>query len=147
MKFKKKPVVVEAVKYLGKGYFENHETTDWMWKALESGTARPTNGTDPFVLKTLEGEMVVSPGDWIIQGVNGEIYPCKPDIFEATYLPVNHPKPLEDDVIYISIRSEKICKDVVLTVDQIEAERYPEKNLWLHVKEVYDSLETISKNH
>jgi hypothetical protein len=36
-------------------------------------------------IKTLEGTMVANPGDWIIRGVKGELYPCKPDIFEATY--------------------------------------------------------------
>ena len=41
----------------------------------------------PVVITTLEGEMTASPGDWIIKGVKGEFYPCKPDIFEATYEP------------------------------------------------------------
>lgn len=39
----------------------------------------------PMVIKTLEGDMYADPGDWIITGVNGETYPCKPDIFEKTY--------------------------------------------------------------
>lgn len=42
----------------------------------------------PAVIETLEGKMTVSPGDWIIRGVAGELYPCKPDIFAATYEPV-----------------------------------------------------------
>ena len=42
---------------------------------------------DPLLIKTLEGDLTVSPDDWIIQGVKGEIYPCKPDIFAATYEP------------------------------------------------------------
>ncbi len=42
-----------------------------------------------MVISTLEGDMIASPGDWIITGVNGEQYPCKPDIFEKTYEPVN----------------------------------------------------------
>jgi len=41
-----------------------------------------------WVIPTLEGKMVVKPGDWVITGVKGERYPCKPDIFEATYEPV-----------------------------------------------------------
>jgi hypothetical protein len=49
----------------------------------------------PFglAIETLEGTMIASPGDWIIRGVKGEFYPCKPDIFAATYEPVDGPKP------------------------------------------------------
>jgi hypothetical protein len=46
-------------------------------------------GPDPLVISTLEGDMKANPGDWIITGVNGEVYPCKPDIFEKTYEPVD----------------------------------------------------------
>lgn len=42
-----------------------------------------------LIIETLEGKMHASPGDWIITGVQGEQYPCKPDIFEKTYTPVN----------------------------------------------------------
>ena len=42
-----------------------------------------------MVISTLEGDMIASPGEWIITGVNGEQYPCKPDIFEKTYEPMN----------------------------------------------------------
>ena len=42
-----------------------------------------------MVISTLEGDMIARPGDWIITGVNGEQYPCKPDIFEKTYEPMN----------------------------------------------------------
>lgn len=42
-----------------------------------------------MVISTLEGDMIASPGDWIITGVNGEQYPCKPNIFEKTYEPMN----------------------------------------------------------
>lgn len=59
-KFKKKPVIVEA-------YQTNVEMS----------------------IHTLEGDMIASPGDWIITGVNGEQYPCKPDVFEKTYQKVN----------------------------------------------------------
>jgi hypothetical protein len=86
MKFRKKPVVIEAVHYVGAGNVEPRGAVpDWLWDALESGTAQYTNGSDPLLLRTLEGNLTVSPGDWIIQGVKGELYPCKPDIFAATY--------------------------------------------------------------
>lgn len=86
--FRKKPVEVEAVKYAGAGNMDvRGEVPAWMWDAFEDGTLEPTDGSDPLRIKTLEGVMTVSPGDWIIQGVKGEIYPCKPDIFEMTYEP------------------------------------------------------------
>lgn len=91
-KFRKKPVVIEAVRYLGNGNVEG-TPPEWLWKALENGTARFPNGSDPLMLYTLESladrPLVVSPGDWIIRGVQGELYPCKPDIFAATYEPVH----------------------------------------------------------
>lgn len=93
-KYCKKPVVIEAVKYAGKGNLEalpgdvRGEVPEWLWEAFAEGTAHSTNGTDPLVIKTLEGDHIASPGDYIIQGVQGELYPCKPDIFEQTYEPV-----------------------------------------------------------
>lgn len=47
-------------------------------------------GREPFVIHTLEGDMTAMPGDWIITGIKGEQYPCKPDIFLATYEPMDH---------------------------------------------------------
>lgn len=102
-KFKKKPVVIDAtcfnpegknfsdIKHLlfgfevrGTSYMEVHNLLGtsgcsskdpyWNWSTLG-------------VIDTLEGKMVCEPGDWIIKGVNGEFYPCKPDIFEKTYEP------------------------------------------------------------
>lgn len=84
-KYRKKPVVVEAVQYNGKGMMAGHGVPDWMWPALQDKTLEPTNGTDPFILHTLEGDRVVAPNDWIIKGVKGKLYPCKPDIFKQTY--------------------------------------------------------------
>lgn len=84
-KFRKKPVVVEAIRYEGNGNVEGHKSPDWMWAGFADGTLRATDGSDPLIIKTLEGDMVVSPGDWIVQGTRGEIYPCKPGIFEETH--------------------------------------------------------------
>jgi hypothetical protein len=72
MKFRKKPVVIEATQWFKDG---DHPK---VIKATLSGM--PVN-----LIETLEGEHIVSPGDWIITGVKGEHYPCKPDIFEMTY--------------------------------------------------------------
>lgn len=94
-KFRKKPVVVEAIKSeLIRYWFSPQHSTripDWLYDALGAGTIfltddEPANESDTGLrIKTLEGEMIVSPDDWIIRGVNGELYPCKPDIFEKTY--------------------------------------------------------------
>ena len=77
MKYRKKPVVIDAVQYLPS---EN-------WAEVQNFACMRSQPEAPAVLciETLEGVMTVSPGDWIIRGVKGEFYPCKPDIFEATY--------------------------------------------------------------
>lgn len=82
MKFKKKPVVIEAIPWNSE---ENIKAIkEWLGDNLIS-EARQGMGTVGYWVKTLEGNMMISWGDYIIQGVNGEFYPCKPDIFEKTY--------------------------------------------------------------
>ncbi len=83
--YRKKPIVIEAVQWLGK-YRPEPALPTWFLEAEEDGTIRLFG--DDLVITTLEGEMTASLNDWIIQGVKGELYPCKPDIFEATYEPV-----------------------------------------------------------
>lgn len=89
MKYRKKPVVIEAIRYTGsmKSFDEI-----WDWMGGDSGPNCGYSGAedDPreFGIKTLEGLVNASPGDWIIKGIKGEFYPCKPDIFAATYEPV-----------------------------------------------------------
>lgn len=75
-KYRKKPVVIEAIKYDGDNKVEIQEFID---KYLDM--------TEEMQLKidTLEGVMLANVGDYIIRGVKGEYYPCKPDIFEKTY--------------------------------------------------------------
>lgn len=104
--YRKKPVVIEAVQYEGEGNMAaNSGVPDWLWDALEQGVAAMTNGGDPMVIHTLEGDYVCSPGDWIIRGVKGELYPCKPDIFEATYDTVDSalPQAQTSDQIQVQI--------------------------------------------
>lgn len=94
--YRKKPVVIDARQFAG----TNAETHDvYLWVESHIGSVQwadapeplPTHGitidprTGQAVICTLEGLMWVTPGDWIIRGVQGEFYPCKPDIFEATY--------------------------------------------------------------
>ena len=83
MKFRKKPVVIEAVLWNGT---QVSEVTEWIEDALHNDTIMRFG--DKVVLKTLEGNMIANPGDYIIKGVKGELYPCKPDIFEQTYEPI-----------------------------------------------------------
>lgn len=85
-KFRKKPVIIEAVRLLPDTL---REVYDFLGITGMGDFSRCGSGIDPadglFKIATLEGVMVASVGDWIIRGVNGEFYPCKPDIFEATY--------------------------------------------------------------
>jgi len=81
MKFRKKPVVIEAIQFTGKNCFE---IFDFIGRGELIYNLELQN-TDWPVIPTLEGAMTASPNDWIIKGSNGEFYPCKPDIFEKTY--------------------------------------------------------------
>lgn len=82
MKFRKKPVVVEAAQWLG--YL--NRLPAWANAARTSYSAHKDDVTTAIVyFKTLEGEMRCDYGDWVILGIKGEVYPCKPDIFEASY--------------------------------------------------------------
>lgn len=97
-----KPVEVEALQFLGVDYvpeddaarirWAQEDVPAWVGEALaldgnEPGAMYPELGWSPHQLMifTLEGVHCASPGDWVIRGVRGELYPCKPDIFDATY--------------------------------------------------------------
>ena len=84
MKFRKKPVVIEAIQFTG---YNEHEFNDYSLECFNNFGNYFEYGRDTgtLAIKTLEGTMIASKGDWIIKGVNGEFYPCKPDIFEKTY--------------------------------------------------------------
>lgn len=90
MKFRKKPVVIEAARWPGREgtefddflTTEDHRAVSIDYAAVEDFEAAP------LLVETLEGVMKADPDDWIIRGVRGELYPCKPDIFAATYEPV-----------------------------------------------------------
>ena len=74
-KFRKKPVIIEALQFTG-------DNVDYV-KEFTNYNESICNGE--LNIHTLEGNMIASVGDWIIKGVKGEFYPCKPDIFENTY--------------------------------------------------------------
>ena len=99
MKYRKLPVIIEAIKYSGhpmqkdelKKFVGDSLIMDIDFTAYEDGVfgKRPTTLPSVTVkIKTLEGEMLANHGDYIIKGISGEFYPCKPDIFEKTYEPV-----------------------------------------------------------
>lgn len=85
MRFRKKPVVIEAIECTAElGMLRDDITPRWLMEACKSGTV--TFLLDKGIaIETMEGTMKADIGDWIIRGVQGELYPCKPDIFEQTY--------------------------------------------------------------
>lgn len=98
MKFRKKPVVIEAVKVLFQEMLADgpegppvENAPEWFNDAVRAGVVTlSTRGARDYAvldIHTLEGVMEATPGDWIIRGIKGELYPCKPDIFDATYEP------------------------------------------------------------
>ena len=82
--FRKKPVEIEARQYLNDA--SSYELLQWI-NTGQNKNCKPfaTWQNDTLTVPTLEGEHIASVGDWIIKGVAGEFYPCKPDIFAATY--------------------------------------------------------------
>ncbi len=84
MKFRKRPVVIDAYQFNG---YNSTEIESWMIGYDARAKLGFKNAGHIVLIDTLEGTMTAAPGDWIIRGVKGEFYPCKPDIFEATYEP------------------------------------------------------------
>lgn len=97
-KFRKKPVVIEAFQMTREQRADNSDWPEWLHVAWGLDNAQfgavfcvdfpKSDGTDKLAIRTLESgkdAMIVDWDDWIIRGVKGELYPCKPDIFEATY--------------------------------------------------------------
>jgi hypothetical protein len=93
-RFRKKPVVIEAFQMTEQRRWDNADWPSWLndawqkepWQA--GALYMASAGLVPMLMvRTLEGSHLVSWDDWIIRGVAGELYPCKPDIFAATYEP------------------------------------------------------------
>ena len=83
--YRKKPVVIEAVKV---NCDNRHKVAEWCGgRAAEAAPSGVIYAPGVVAIDTLEGTMWAEAGDWIIKGVAGEFYPCKPDIFAATYEP------------------------------------------------------------
>ncbi len=92
-RFKKKPVTIEAFQMTEERRRVNEDWPHWLHAAWQKDRKEPGALLQvgaipcPFAICTLEGVMAIDWGDWIIQGVKGELYPCKPDIFALTYDP------------------------------------------------------------
>jgi hypothetical protein len=115
MKATKKPVTVECVKWDG----ENLEEVKNFCGPSYIGGGK--DGDRKLVISTLEGDMLASVGDFIIKGVKGEFYPCKPDIFEQTY-----------DIVEVSLKDvkfngEDIDDDQVRFLGAIDCKKCPAK--------------------
>ena len=82
MKFRKKPVLIDALQY-------GPYTAPTMELAMFLDGSGASTTSMGIIIPTLEGDHLAQVGDWIIKGVKGEFYPCKPDIFELTYEPVD----------------------------------------------------------
>jgi len=106
--FIKKPIAVEAVQFNGVGWVDDvrepmfdlsFDAPEWLLSAQclpmdHVGAVFIDDDDTRLTVRTLEGPVTATPGDWIIQGVQGELYPCKPDIFEQTYEATQWPIPM-----------------------------------------------------
>lgn len=78
--FRKKPVVIDAWRFRGLDWLRG--MPDWA-----AGATQDRRGSESLFVQTLEGVMEARPGDWLIKGIKGEVYPCRDDVFAATYEP------------------------------------------------------------
>lgn len=83
--YRKKPVEVEAFQMTAEAFADTNLYPKWLKDALATGVVYSSWKTKALSIRTLEGEMKITNGDFIIRGVAGEIYPCKPEIFQASY--------------------------------------------------------------
>jgi hypothetical protein len=90
-RYRKKPVVVDAWQWLGTTFEDAKQFVEKTSLHIPI-TISSRKGVTGMLISTFEGNMIAQKGDWIIKGVKGEVYPCKPDIFEQTY---------EDDALYL----------------------------------------------
>lgn len=117
-KFRKKPVEIEAAKFDG-----SDDSVEWLLPQLNSGEIG--RSTNKLFIKTLEGTMTANKGDYIIKGVKGEFYPCKPDIFELDYEKIDDTKQ-PYITVYMSITETNVFKDLMKSyIAMMEDERIP----------------------
>jgi hypothetical protein len=137
MKFRKLPVVIEAIQY-------NPSSTQLTGDFLKSCNCwLDTEGH--LIINTLEGEMRVSLNDWIIKGIEGEFYPCKPDIFDKTYTQVFDEEETDTSPIvekdYQEFWRNIISKqDGSLDIEQVKKELYDYHQYMQETAKVYDYI-------
>lgn len=108
MKYRKKPVVIEALQVVF-GKTDIQEVVDF----VGSENLKDVHTSEPKII-TLEGEMLISDGDYVIKGVQGEFYPCKPDIFVATYEKAEKPS------LLVSLESSDIDEIINRISEKVE---------------------------
>lgn len=113
-KYRKKPVVIEAIQFNGRNSADIHEFC--------GDKVREPVGKDYLEIETLEGIHIASPGDYIIKGIKGEFYPCKPDIFEMTYEKVDSENLTHRSKECIQYISETIKVDEKIVIKVLQAE-------------------------
>lgn len=115
-KYRKKPIVIEAIHFNGRNSADIHEFC--------GDKVREPVGKDYLEIETLEGIHIASPGDYIIKGIKGEFYPCKPDIFEMTYEKVDSENltPRSKECIQYISETVKVDEKIVVKVLQAEDE-------------------------
>jgi hypothetical protein len=83
-RYRKKPVVIDAIQWR---VVNHEEVKQFLGEDYVAVLSKYAKKPAHLSIRTLEGQLYAAPGDWIIRGIHGEHYPCKPDIFEATYEP------------------------------------------------------------
>lgn len=134
-KWRKKPVVIDAFKWTGCQY--QVEDPKWIIDAIQSKTVWfENNGNElTMVIRTLEGNHRANRGDYIIRGVKGELYPCKPDIFKMTYDEVSEREVEKQN-------DDSSCFKITVSIDHEEVQKIMEnaKN------EILKSVKVIKPN-
>ena len=120
MRYRKKPVVIEAIQYTGDNIVE---IIKFMQECARGDKTRYLRfDAGEYFIETLEGKYILSEGDYIICGIKGEFYPCKPDIFEMTYEKVDSENLTHRSKECIQYISETIKVDEKIVIKVLQAE-------------------------
>jgi len=115
--FRKKPVVIQAIRWEG-------DNTDELDEFAPEAKIKAEGHRNALVIETLEGTMLAEPGDWIIRGIANELYPCKPDIFAATYEKVGAESGAQPDLLETLKEIEQFISDLASSA-MLAGEEYP----------------------
>jgi len=145
-RFRKKPVVIDAVQIRGDN---DNELLSWL---NEHVVPFEFVGDHTLIIHTLEGDITAQPGDWIIRGVVGEFYPCKPYIFEATYEPVGEASVMvrqdaSDFLVYMDEYLREIPDASPAELDLISEARRVVGNLAARLEAAEAALRKYGEHH